>query len=262
MCSSGTPNWSASICAKVVSFPCPCGDAPVVALIRPSRSIVTCECSHPPVGSDEDGPMPQTSTYIASPRPTSRPWARAASRSAFKRSHCAVFERHVERLLVVARVVDRAHLRRERKLIRLDEVLPAELRRIHLQLAREHVHRALDEVGRLGTAGAAIGIGRRLVREDFGQRRANGRNVVGRVRHHHRERRDGRRQQHVVGADIGDQAHLQAEHGAIALRREIHVAEDVAAVGRGHEGFRAVLRPTSPECRGAWRSRPPRTLRA
>ena len=53
MCSIGTPNWSASICANVVSLPWPCGDAPVVALIRPSRSMVTCECSQPPVGSDE-----------------------------------------------------------------------------------------------------------------------------------------------------------------------------------------------------------------
>ena len=78
----GTLNWSASICAKVVSFPCPCGEAPVVALIRPSRSMVTCECSQPPVGSDDEGPMPHTSTYIASPRPTSRPSFLAASRSA------------------------------------------------------------------------------------------------------------------------------------------------------------------------------------
>ena len=30
-CSIGTPNWSASICANVVSLPWPCGDAPVVA---------------------------------------------------------------------------------------------------------------------------------------------------------------------------------------------------------------------------------------
>ena len=52
MCSIGTPNWSASICANVVSLPWPCGDAPVVALMRPSRSMVTCECSQPPVGSD------------------------------------------------------------------------------------------------------------------------------------------------------------------------------------------------------------------
>ena len=87
--SSGTPNWSASICAKVVSLPCPCGDAPVVALIRPSRSTVTCECSQPPGGRVEDGPMPQISTYIDKPRPTSRPSARAAARSALSRSQPA-----------------------------------------------------------------------------------------------------------------------------------------------------------------------------
>ena len=172
-----------------------------------------------------------------------------------------VLQREVERLLVVARVVDRAHLRRERKLVRLDEVLPAELGRIHLQLARQHVHRALDEVGRFGAAGAAIGVGRRLVGEDLGERRANRRNVVGRVRHHHRQRRDGGREQHVVGADVGDEPQLQAEHRAVALGREIDVAEDVAAVRRGDERFRAILRSTSPGCRGAWRPPPRRTPR-
>ena len=80
-CSSGTPNWSASICAKVVSLPCPCGETPVVALIRPSRSTVTCACSQPPGGNEEDGPRPQLSTYIDNPSPTSLPSARAASRS-------------------------------------------------------------------------------------------------------------------------------------------------------------------------------------
>ena len=115
--------------------------------------------------------------------------------------------------------------------------------RIHLQFAREHVHRALDEVGRLGTAGAAIRIGRRLVREDFGQRRANRRDVVGGVRHHHRQRRDGGGEEHVVGADVGDQPELEAEHGAVALRRQVHVGEDVAAVRRRDERLRAIFRP-------------------
>ncbi len=91
MCSIGTPNWSASICAKVVSLPWPCGDAPVVALIRPSRSTVTCACSQPPVGRRKEGPSPQTSTYIASPMPTTRPSARAASRSRFSCAQSATF---------------------------------------------------------------------------------------------------------------------------------------------------------------------------
>ena len=43
--------------------------------------------------------------------------------------------------------------------------LPAELDRVHLQLARERVDRPLDRVRRLGPARAAVRVGRRLVRE-------------------------------------------------------------------------------------------------
>ena len=88
---------------------------------------------------------------------------------------------------------------------------------IHLQLAREHVHRALDEVGGLGASGAAVGVGRRLVGEHLGERRANGWKVVGGVGHQHRERRNRRGQQHVVGADVGDEPQLEAEDLAVAL---------------------------------------------
>ena len=112
-----------------------------------------------------------------------------------------------------------------------------------LQLAREHVHRALDEVGRLGAAGAAVRVGRRLVGEDLGQRGADGGDVVGAVGHQHRQRRDGGREQHVVGADVGDEPHLQPEHVAVALRGEVDVADDVAPVGRRDEGLGAVLDP-------------------
>ena len=73
----------------------------MVAVIRPSRSIVTPEYSQPPVGSDADGPMPHTSTYIASPRPTSRPSARAASRSAFNRFQSAAFSADGQRFVMV-----------------------------------------------------------------------------------------------------------------------------------------------------------------
>ena len=187
--------------------------------------------------------MPQTSTYIARPRPTRRPSARAASRSAFSCAQLARLERQVERRLVIPRVVDRAHLRREREPVGGDEVLAAHLGRIHLQLARQHVHRTLDEVGRLRTSGAAVGVGRRLVGEDLGQRRPDRRDVVGRVGHQHRQRRDGGRQQHVVGTDVGNQPHLQAEDLAVALGGQVDVADDVAPVRRRDERFRAILHP-------------------
>ena len=149
----------------------------------------------------------------------------------------------VERLLVVARVVDRAHLRLIRKLIRLDEVPAAQLGRVHVQLAREHVHRALDEVGRLRTSGASIRVGRRLVGEDLRQRRADRRDVVGAVGHQHRQRRDGRGEQHVVGADVGNQPHLQSQHLAVLARGHVDVADDVAPVRRRDERLRSILDP-------------------
>ena len=225
-------------------MPWPCGDAPVVALMRPSRSMVTCECSQPPVGSDELGPRPHTSTYIASPRPTSRP--SFAGRVALGDQRVPV-----RRLQRAGRAPCRSRRsRRPRpsasrygnwsdwmKFLRRSSA------GIHLQLAREHVHRALDEVGRLGTAGAAVGVGRRLVREDLGERRADGRDVVGAVGHQHRQRRDRRRQQHVVGADVGDQPHLQAEHLAVSRRGDVDVADDVAPVRGRDERFRSILDP-------------------
>ena len=152
-------------------------------------------------------------------------------------------QRMVERLLVVARVVDRAHLGLIRELARLDEVLPPHVGRLHAQLARQHVHRALHEVRGFGTAGAAIGIGRRLVGEDLAERDANRRDVVGGVGHQHRQRRDHRREQHVVGAHVGNQPQFQPQHRAVAFRRQVHVAEDVAAVDRGDERFGPVLDP-------------------
>ena len=47
-----------------------------------------------------------------------------------------------------------------------DEVLEADLGRIHFELGGQHVHHALDAVGGFGTAGAAIGVGGDAVGED------------------------------------------------------------------------------------------------
>jgi hypothetical protein len=77
----------------------------------------------------------------------------------------------------------------------------------------------------------------------FRERRADGWNVVGRVRHQHGEGRNRSRQQHVVGADVRDQPEFQANDLAVALRREIHVTDDVAAMCRGHERLRTILDP-------------------
>ena len=183
----------------------------------------------------------------AVPRPS------RASRSFFSPSQSAAFERGVERLLVVARVVQwppsgsgTGTRPSGMKFFRRT------LRRIHAQLARQHVERAFDEVRGLRPAGAAIRVGRRLVGEHFGERRANRRNPVRRARHQHRQRRDGGGQQHVVGADVRDDAQLQAEHRAIALRGHIDVADEVAAVGRRDERLGPILNPLHRQSRAVF----------
>ena len=72
-------------------------------------------------------------------------------------------ERAVERGRVVAAVVRDAADRVEREGVGRDEVLTAELGRVHPDLVGETVDDPLHRVGRLGAAGAAVGIhGRRV----------------------------------------------------------------------------------------------------
>ena len=160
-----------------------------------------------------------------------------------QRLPAGVLQRLVERLLVVARVVDGAHLGRVGELVRLDEVPAAQLGRIHPELAGQHVHAALDEVGRLGATGPAIGVGRRLVGEHLGQVGADGGNVVGGIRHQRREGRNRRGQQHVVGADVGDEPQLHPQHLALAGGGDVDVAEDAAPVDGRQKRLRPVLGP-------------------
>ena len=101
-----------------------------------------------------------------------------------------------------------------------DEVLQADLGRIHLQLGRQHVHHALDAVRGFRTARAAIGVGGHAVGEradDIG--RDVGRAVQAR-HHQHAERGNAGSQQLVIRAQILDELQLDAQDGAVALGRE------------------------------------------
>ena len=122
----------------------------MVALIRPSRSTRHLRV-FPPTGRKRRGRTDAAHLHVHRQSQADQP-SLSASRVALGLQALPLggLQREVERLLVVARVVHRAHLRRERELMRLDEVFPAELRRIHLQLTREHVHRTLHEVRRFG----------------------------------------------------------------------------------------------------------------
>ena len=70
MSSIGTPNSSAASCAKLVSWPCPCGDEPVSTVTLPLASTRTVPLSQPAAGSAAEGPMPHISVYVETPIPT------------------------------------------------------------------------------------------------------------------------------------------------------------------------------------------------
>ncbi len=75
-------------------------------------------------------------------------------------------DRLVDDRRVVARIVLQADRRLVREGRRRDEVLPAQLGRIHLQLGGRLADDASrSTIGRLGTSGAAIGVDRRGVRQ-------------------------------------------------------------------------------------------------
>ena len=105
-------------------------------------------------------------------------------------------------------------------------------------------HQALEQVGGLGPAGAAVGVDRRGVGEprvhlhvDLRRRVLAGQQ--GRVE----DGRHGRREGRQVGAQVGVGVHAQREELAVLVHRHLGVAHVVAAVRVGQEALRALGRP-------------------
>ena len=146
----------------------------------------------------------------------------------------------VHRRLVVAGVdVDlgaaagRAETRRVlvRELVGRDEVAPADLRPVHADLRREQVHRPLDDVGRLGPAGAAVGVDERGVRVDAGHLGVDVRDLVAARQDAGVERRgDARADRREAAAEVGERLDAETGHLAVALAGDLEVRDVVAAV--------------------------------
>ena len=109
---------------------------------------------------------PVHSRNVAMPRPRSRPRARVSAARASKPFQSACASAGVEHLLEVAGVVGLGHRVAVRHLLRRDHVAAAQLDRDRCRSTRAAASiSALDDVDRLGPAGAAVGPGRRRVGE-------------------------------------------------------------------------------------------------
>ncbi len=200
----------------------------------------------PRMSKSLDGPAPTISVKLEMPMPISSPLLRFSACSLRSAGVADDVHRLLERRRVVAAVVFPAERRLVRELVRRDEVLHSQLRRIHLQLLRQDVRHSLDRVHGLGDAeGAAVrDAARRLVRVDavhLGERVLQ---VVGagadREQAGRELRRVGRR---VRVAVIGHRLDLERGHRAVLLRaqRRLHVV--VAREGVGLQVLHPVLDP-------------------
>ena len=143
--------------------------------------------------------------------------------------------------MVVTRVDGEARSHRVREL--RDEVLAPELEWVHAELARERVHRALEHVRRLRSAGSAVGVRRCGVREGARERDA----VVGDLV---RPRVDPRTEERNAGShELQVRAHgapgfrPDRRDVAVLRRRERELVHDIAAVDGSHVVFGPLLRP-------------------
>jgi hypothetical protein len=154
-----------------------------------------------------------------------------------------VREELVERLLVVTGVVGDADRRLVRLAERRDEVLAPYLHGVHPELGRELVHRDLDQVGRLGPARSTDRVRGELVRHHVDDVGLHGRGLVDAAHDEPAQRRDHRREQHLVGADVGDDRRVERGDRAVALGAHPDLVDLVAPVMGDHHALGARLDP-------------------
>ncbi len=160
------------------------------------------------------------------------------------------FERLVERLLVLAGVVGEASGGRIRKGVRLDEVLAAQLGRVHSHLVGEDIDGPFDIISGFRTACPAVGADRLRVGVDGAGPEVDVGDRVAAGRHHRRDRRHVKA--HRVGPCIADHVQSQAGDRAVLGRGQLDLRQLAAAVVGGDEVLRARFDPAD---------RPPQLLR-
>ena len=139
----------------------------------------------------------------------------------------------VDRDLGAARRRVEAGRIRVRELVGLDEVAAADLGAVHADLGREQVHRPLDDVGRLGPAGAAVRVDERGVRVDAGDLGVDVRDLVAARQDAGVERgRDAWADGREAAAEVGQGLHPKAGDLAVLLAGDLEVRDVVAAVDR------------------------------
>ena len=105
------------------------------------------------------------------------------------------------------------------------------------------INDALNVVGCFRPAGATIRVGGHLVGEDADDLAVERGNLVAAGNEQRGKSRNDGREQLMVRPNIGDDARLHAENGAVLFQRQFHVGNLVAAMNGGGNVLAARLPP-------------------
>ena len=217
-------------------MPCPIACMAVYTSTRPSAS--TCRLT---VSSCT---TPVHSRKVDSARPRSLPRLRDSSRRAGEALPVGLVENAIEHVREIAAVELLAHRRLVGHLRGLDEIAPAQFRRIDLHLRGRLVHQAFEQVDRFGPAGAAIGADEVGIGHHRRAPQVQCRHVIDAGDHLRADRdHDDRAGTAGMRADIADDFHAQAENLAVGIEGQFGLVDLVAAVIAGQELLAAAGAP-------------------
>ena len=143
----------------------------------------------------------------------------------------------------LAGVVDAPHRGRVGHLLRLDEVPRPDLVGRDVHLARCEIDEALDQIGRLGPAGAAIGIDGQRVRIEAAEAEMDALDIVGARSHEPRERRDEGREGREIGAHVGFDVDPEPQDAPFLVERHLGLGDVVASLRIAEEMLGPIADP-------------------
>ena len=225
-CSGVTPSWSASTCAKVVSWPCPLDCVPATTSTKPSARTLT---SHMLARHADRRFDVVRKADAGEPAALLR---RAAARR--KALPVGELEHRIHVAAEISAVVGEPGRGAIGQLRAADQVAPADGDAVDAEAPRRDVDQPLDRERRLRPPGAAERRGRHRVGEraaDASPRRAACRRPSAR-------RAIGVRQRHIghrMRADIAGDGEAIGEDAAVGGEREAPVECEIAALVIGEE---------------------------
>ena len=152
-------------------------------------------------------------------------------------------ERQIHVLFELAAIIGEGEAGLERHRLGRDDVAAPDLDRIEAGFGGREIDHALDDVGRLRPAVAAVGAHRMRVGEDRRHVHMDGRRAIDAGQGAEIGDRRALSAALQIGADIGDVRHPEAEEPPLLVEGELGLGDEIAPLCVGQERFRAGARP-------------------